>query len=154
MHYLTEKEYDVFVRRADQYMADGLPGCDARIVETVKRLNRLEGLVVIWSCSGHTLEEMGDDVKRTDKRQIILGIRPSGFHWLAKISDYMTHMPTDKYHKHWLELHATMLNWAYEDNIDFNYKAWSLEMKFFTRVEGSHEDMMRYWAEMLNHITM
>lgn len=162
MHYLTEHQYKVLCKRAETYAADGYPGCDPRILQTVKVFNRMEGMVVIWSCSGHTFEELGidkPDLGYTEKRQLVIGITPSGLPRLERISNIMMEQPVEEYHQHWLELGAGLLNWGFElDNDDTeipnNYKYWEITMQFRPGLDGHHESMIAAWDVMLKKLIM
>ena len=67
---LTERDYDGFVER---YLQTDLSEIDPRMLPILHEFNKIPGVVSIWCCSGHTVEEMGGKAPRYQFPYIIFG---------------------------------------------------------------------------------
>lgn len=67
---LAERDYDGFVER---YLQTDLSEIDPRMLPVLQEFNKIPGVVSIWCCSGHTVEEMDGKAPRYQFPYIIFG---------------------------------------------------------------------------------
>lgn len=74
---LNEAEKEYFINRWRAYIKYNCAGVDERIRSSVEAIAKVPGVVPLWSCSGHTLDEQEAKMRkihRLQTRYVVFGI--------------------------------------------------------------------------------
>ena len=153
MHLITEVQ---FQQLRERYARCDPQDLDPRIIPTLIALNKIPGVVTIFSCSGHTFVELENNPElcSDQKTDIIIGITEEGLDfiriaqlWLAELNfnAWATYRPNIK-----------MLRLIYPLQGYRNlYSAWMIQMNLNGKQLGEYGFTdMEQWQSLINFYQM
>lgn len=169
MHHVTKEQYRfIWIREAMVTKKHGESHIDPRVRRIVKALNSCTGVTTVWSCSGHTQEEMrqerpGETPDKNDRAYLVFAIDEGrGEYVLPIISKWIQDVHgEDPNLAVRPSMSMTSLLWdgvAYAFKADVSkdmpdwYNCWSIEMKIFSNSAQTNkaEELFNKLADMLN----
>lgn len=171
---VSNEDYNILKYRWEQQLAKGCPDIDERIVESLKRFNTIDGVVSIWSCSGHTKAEhfvtQGNVRTYTghQERYILFVVNKQGISVFDALSAYMMQMDRGDWALVRPMLNTSLLTWCFGNGTQPShltadalrlYPCWRISMHYnnLTKRKSKmakviHDEMERIWLEMIDFI--
>lgn len=170
---VDDADFNKLKYRWDQQLAKGCPDIDERIVESLKQFNSINGVISIWSCSGHTkaehLDNNGNVRTYTDRqeRYIMFAANQQSTNLFHVLSEYMKQMDREDWALVRPNLHTSLLTWCFgktDKSLELPehplrlYPCWRLSIHYNNldsdpeMSKDIHMEMERIWLDMINYI--
>lgn len=147
---LTKEQFDILKNRANEFVQAGGSPNDPLILPALEVINANPHLATVWSCQGHTTEEIierdGDDVIYDHNyMEFIFAIENSeqGTEQLKKIAGKLGELTHGEWRLFRPSLSLIELLWCFGEDFDIDndtsrYACWKMKLHYFGEFNKEH----------------
>lgn len=149
--FVTNEQYIALRERYDDYAKSGFPGLDAGLQQVLEIINTVDGLISLWSCSGHVTEGQETNLIHMTNANVILAVRDQhAFDRLYRIYENMLSVMSNHY-QHMVKLKLSRLVWPMSrdsDDIRIWYPTVELSVIYYIIDPATENETQRTYIDL------
>lgn len=128
MYLVNEQQFKVLKSRFEYILKRSSHCLDQRLLESIRILKDVDGIVPVWSCSGHTEEESGFN---KEEIYITFAVNEKGKVFLDALDAVRKELAVSSYSRPRIYLDAMELVWGFNEEMEGDwYPVWSIRLHF------------------------